>query len=76
MLAVARKDLLVIRSHYEIEGEYVCVVDCEDYEVYERLPGVIEANGKLLGKAGWNSDKGYCCYKERVMLGKVIDRYG
>ena len=74
-LALVRNDMIVVESSYIIEGEFVCVVACEDYEVYKRLPSAIEVNKRLLGKAGWNSDKGYCCYKENVVLGKIIDRY-
>jgi len=60
-----------------IEGEFVAETNCADYQVYCNLPTAIEipgtSNKVVLGKAGWNSDTGIACYKEKVLLGRLID---
>jgi len=73
MLAKVRPEFLKLNVTHVIEGEFVAETDCEDYDAYRSLPAVIEVEGKLLGKTGWSSDRHYACYKERVMLGKMVD---
>jgi len=58
---------------HSIEGEFVAETTCHDYDEYRSLPMVIEVQGKILGKTGWSSDRNYACYKERVLLGRMID---
>lgn len=64
---------LKINTFEIIEGEFIAETDCADFDQYKSLPMVIEVQGKILGKTGWNSDRGYAAYKERVLLGRMID---
>ena len=64
---------LKLNATHVIEGEFIAETDCHDYEEYRSLPAAIEVQGKLLGKAGWSSDRNYACYKQRVMLGRIVD---
>jgi hypothetical protein len=56
-----------------IEGEFVAETDCQDYDEFRSLPAAIEVQGKILGKTGWSSDRNYACYKEKVLLGRLVD---
>jgi len=51
-------------------------VDCADYEMFEKLPKVIEVcisnHTYILGLSGWNSDINAAFYHNKVVLGKVI----
>lgn len=64
---------LKINALHVIEGEFVAETDCEDYQAYKSLPAAIEVDGRIMGKTGWNSDRGYAYYKTGVKLGKLID---
>ena len=55
-----------------IDGVTCVTVDCCDYMQYQTLPHAIEYEGKVLGKTGWNSDKGYCSYQSNAMLARNI----
>lgn len=68
-------DMIVVRAHHIIDAEFVVEVDCEDFDQYKILPQVIEVKGKHLGKTGWSSDRNYACYKENVILGKIVNFY-
>jgi len=64
---------LRLNSTQVIEGEFVAETNCADYDAWRALPVAIEVQGKVLGKAGWNSDTGIACYKEKVLLGRLVD---
>ena len=66
------KNTLLLQSVQAIGRDSIAMVDCLDYEAYRKLPEVIEYQGKMLGKTGWNSDSGYACYKTGVALAKVL----
>lgn len=75
MNAIVKSDMIILRASYVLDAELVVEVDCYDFDNYKSLPQVIEVQGKNLGKTGWSSDRHYACYKEKVLLGKVIDFY-
>jgi hypothetical protein len=72
MQAKVEKDYISVKASMVLEGQLVVEVDCEDYDYYRSLPAAITFDGKLLGKTGWNSDRNYACYKQGVMLAKVV----
>ena len=75
MQAIIQSNMIIIQQLYVIDGDTVCVVDCEDYEIYKKLPQAIEVENKLCEKTGWDSDKQYACYKSNVKLGRFVDKY-
>lgn len=72
-LAKVLPGFLKLNTTEVIEGEFVAETNCADYQVYCNLPVAIEVQGKILGKAGWSSDSGIACYKEKVLLGRLVD---
>lgn len=64
---------LKLNALHVIEGEFIAETNCADYSAYRSLPVAIEVQGKVLGKTGWNSDTGIACYKEKVLLGRLVD---
>lgn len=54
---------IVITAHHIIEGETVLETACRDYDHYKTLPAVVSYEGTVCGLTGWNSDRGYACYK-------------
>ena len=57
----------VLQSTY-IEGQHIAEVECNDFDFYMGLPSVLEFQGRLFGKTGWNSDTGKACYKTGVPM--------
>lgn len=76
MKALAIRSMIRVQALMVVEGETVAEVDCADYDAFKNLPDAIKVEGKLLGKTGWSSDRHYACYKERVMLGQIVDVKG
>lgn len=60
MQAKAVKGIRVL-YHDTFEGTLCLVCNCADFDCFKALPDVVEFQGKLCGKTGWNSDKG-CAY--------------
>lgn len=44
------------------------ITTCGDYDYYASLPCVIEFEGRLFGKTGWNSDTNNACYKSHTSV--------
>lgn len=57
-----------VTSSHIIEGQVVIETTCRDYDHYRSLPDAVTYNGVVCGKTGWNSDRGYACYKSGVAL--------
>ena len=62
---------IVITSHGMVEGNWILETSCRDYDQYKTLPDVVEWQGQLCGKTGWNSDRGYACYKSGVPIARA-----
>lgn len=76
MQAIIQSNMIVIQNIYLIEGDTICIVDCEDYDAYKKLPQALMLdNGKICGKTGWNSDKQIACFKDNIRLGRFVDKY-
>lgn len=71
MKAKAKKEYIIISSHYSIGSLYFAETDCNDFQAFRRLPNVIEVQGHTLGKSGWNSDHGVAYYRSDKALGKI-----
>ena len=59
---------LLLTATYFSEGELVLETTCWDYDHFRTLPEVVEYRGNVCGKTGWNSDRGYACYKSGVPI--------
>lgn len=44
------------------------ITTCRDYDHYASLPCVVQMDGKLFGKTGWNSDSMTACYKSHTKV--------
>jgi hypothetical protein len=67
--------MIKIQALHTIDGEVVAEVNCDDYDDFHALPDAIEVEVFILGKTGWSSDRNYACYKQNVILGKIVDYY-
>ena len=74
MEAKVEKDYINVLRHGVIEGELVIEVNCDDYDHFRSLPAAVTFQNVLLGKTGWNSDRGYACYKQGAPLAKAVKR--
>ena len=71
MKATALKNTVVLNSIHMIGGESVFQTVCRDFEMFCQLPEVIEYNGIVAGKTGWNSDTGFACYRSRLNFARA-----
>jgi hypothetical protein len=55
-----------------IEGDSIIEVRCPNYETFSGLPSVLEFEGRLHGRTGWNSDRGLACYKTSAPIAKIV----
>lgn len=53
----------------EMDGEHHLIGFCADFDHYKRLPEVVEWEGRMFGKTGWNSDDCRVYYKSGVTVG-------
>jgi hypothetical protein len=67
MKAIATNYIKVL-SHQSVEGETFVEVNCRDYDHYASLPDVVEVNGQLLARTGWNSDRDVAYYKSGCLI--------
>jgi len=72
MEATAKREYVKVLNWYHIDGAVVVITDCADYDAYRALPDAIEVEGHLLGKTGWNSDRGTACFKSGVLLARKV----
>jgi hypothetical protein len=74
MEAKIRTDYITLIEYGISEGKQYAVVNCKDFDTYEKLPAAIELYSKVvLAKAGWNSDKQICYYTEDPLaIAKII----
>ena len=82
--ATARNDLILVDSAYESEGQYFLNIklplthsetlnrDIYSWDALKRLPEVVEFNGRLYGRTGWNSDTGFAYYKADHNIAKGV----
>ena len=59
---------ITLSATYNLGGETVLETTCRDFEHFITLPEVVEYNGRMCGKTGWSSDRGYACYKSGAMV--------
>lgn len=60
---------VVVRAQHTLtSGVQALVVDCADYDAYQRLPQGVEFEGKRYGLSGWNSDMGCAYYRTDMRL--------
>jgi len=67
-----RVDAIGVLRYEVVDGVGVLVTSCRDYDEYSQLPQVVRYEGEVLGKTGWNSDRGIAYYqtKCRVAYGR------
>lgn len=72
MKVTPRADLIRVISYFVTDGQEIISVDCEDFTEYKSLPHVVEFEGQILGKTGWNSDKNQAYYKSNILLARKV----
>lgn len=70
MQAKARSDLLTLQSLFRFDDIWFAECDCNDYDHYKSLPNVIEAQGHVLGKSAWNSERNIAYYRDDKIIAK------
>lgn len=55
-----------------IGDDFCCIVQCDDYDHYRRLPAAVSFEDRLLSRTGWNSDLHQAYYKSNVLLAKKV----
>ncbi len=63
---------IVLHAVHKIDGDIVLETACETQETYNKLPQVVSCCGIVCGKTGWNSDRGYACYKSTAAIAHTI----
>jgi hypothetical protein len=61
--------LIKIDFFHQIDGEYIATASCYDFDEYITFPNVIEIQGRIMVKTGWNSDTHYVCFKSNGLVG-------
>jgi hypothetical protein len=56
----------------DYDGITCCVVNCSDFDHFQRLPQAVSYNGILCGKSGWNSDKNHAYYQSNASLVRKV----
>lgn len=74
MKAKVENDWVSVVAASVCEGVHFAMVACADYEAYCALPQVISFEGRLLGRTGWNSDKGVAYFRSDAKMGRVIPK--
>lgn len=59
---------IVVRAQHEVAGDRLLETDCRDYDHYCNLPDVVEYQGTIFGKTGWNSDKQLAYYSSAARI--------
>lgn len=54
---------IIVLAHFDIDGEKILETNCEDYDRFCYIPDVVNFEGRIYCKTGWNSDTGRACYK-------------
>lgn len=63
------KDAIPVESIEILPNGITCLItSCKDYDHYATLPCVVNFDGKLFGKTGWNSDTNKACYKSHTSV--------
>ena len=63
---------------YKYEGVCWAVADLHGechydlWQMYQKLPNVIEVEGRLYGKSGWDSDKEKAYYRTDMIIAKGV----
>jgi len=63
MWAYTSPESFLLYDIQEVDGEFILIGDCVDYDAYAKLPKVLLWEGQLYSLTGWNSDKHYACWK-------------
>lgn len=65
-------EAIIIRGEERLpDGVTALKVDCYDFDAYQALPSVVEFDGRLFGKTGWNSDTGLGCYRDDCRVARA-----
>lgn len=64
-------DYLTALQVQMIDGILCAMVDCADFDAYQRLPQVVSYANAILGKTGWNSDTHHAHYQSNALVLKV-----
>jgi hypothetical protein len=63
---------ITILQHATVEGTLCLACNCADFDCFKALPEVVEFEGKLCGKTGWNSDKNLAYYQSNARIALTI----
>jgi len=77
VMAKLRTDLIPVEKHEFLEGHWYAEIALEEpgsYAQVMRLPSVIEIEGRLYGRTGWNSDTHKAYYSTRWPVKLAIGR--
>ena len=74
MIATKLPDIILITAEHILDGQFVLETSCEDYNRYKQLPDAVSYKGIVCTKRGWNSDRGYCCYKQGGMIADKVKK--
>lgn len=69
----------ILINRVESTGRTKCLVvklkETEHWEMfceYQKLPSVVEFEGIVYGRSGWNSDTGEAYYKPDVVVARIL----
>ena len=65
---------IAITAHHILDGETVIETACRNYDHYKSLPPVVSYEGIIVGLTGWNSDRGYACYKSGAKVAHKVGK--
>jgi len=63
-MSIATKVMGVVITSEASRGSLVILTTrCDDYDHFASLPDVVQYNGQIFGKTGWNSDSEKAYYR-------------
>jgi len=73
MTGKRRKDIVPIHRIDHVDNVRIAVVNgCWDYDYFLSLPEVLEIEGSIYCRTGWNSDSGLAYFRDDVMIGREV----
>jgi hypothetical protein len=72
MIEATATNFIKIDSFQQIEGEYIATASCFSFDEYKAFPNVIDIQGRIMVKTGWNSDTNYVCFKSNCLIGYPV----
>jgi hypothetical protein len=73
MQAKTVKGITILRQA-NIEGVLCLECNCQDFDCFQALPSVVEFEGTLCGKTGWNSDRNVAYYQSNARIARAVSR--